>query len=44
MGKTALHFALCPAITPDGKYMFIIGEGVIYWVEAKFIEEMKPKK
>jgi ankyrin repeat protein len=35
---------LCPAVTPDGKYMFFIGNGDIYWVSAGFIEEMRPKK
>lgn len=38
----SIHNALCPAITPDGKYMFFIGEGDIYWVDAKFIEGLKP--
>jgi ankyrin repeat protein len=35
---------LCPAVTPDGKYMFFIGSGDIYWVSAGFIEELRPKK
>ncbi len=35
---------LCPAVTPDGKYMFFIGNGDIYWVSAGFIEELRPKK
>jgi ankyrin repeat protein len=35
---------LCPAITPDGKYMFFIGRGDIYWVSASFIEKLRPKK
>ena len=38
----SVRYALCPAVTPDGKYMFLIGEGDIYWVDAKFIEELKP--
>ncbi|MFC2156630.1 ankyrin repeat domain-containing protein [Acidobacteriota bacterium] len=35
--------ALCPYVTPDGKYMFFIGEGDIYWVDAGFIEKLRPK-
>jgi len=38
----SIQYALCPAVTPDGKYMFLIGGGDIYWVDAKFIEELKP--
>ncbi len=38
------QFALCPAVTPDGKYIFFIGSGDIYWMDAKIIEELRPKK
>jgi ankyrin repeat protein len=38
----SVEYALCPAVTPDGKYMFFIGGGDIYWVDAGFIEELKP--
>jgi len=40
----SIRYALCPAITPDGKYMFFIGGGDIYWVDAGFIEDLRPKK
>jgi len=33
---------LCPAVTPDGKFMFFIGGGDIWWVRADFIEAMRP--
>jgi ankyrin repeat protein len=33
---------LCPAVTPDGKYMFFIGEGDIWWMDAGFIERLRP--
>lgn len=33
---------LCPAVTPDGKFMFFIGNGDIWWVRADFIEAMRP--
>lgn len=36
--------ALCPAVTPDGKYMFFIGGSDIFWVEADFIENLRPSK
>jgi len=29
--------ALCPMITPDGKYMFFLGQGDIFWVRADFL-------
>ena len=34
---------LCPLVTPDGKYMFFIGQGDIWWVDAGFIEALRPK-
>ena len=37
----SIQYALCPAVTPDGKYLFFIGAGDIYWVDAKIIEELK---
>ncbi len=39
---SSVYGALCPAITPDGKYMFFIGNGDIYWVKADFIEKLRP--
>lgn len=39
----SLEFALCPAVTPDGKYMFFIARGDIYWVDSGFIEKLRPK-
>jgi ankyrin repeat protein len=34
---------LCPLITADGKFMFFIGWGDIWWTRADFIEEMRPQ-
>jgi len=31
-----------PIITPDGRYLFFVRNGDIYWVDAKIIEELKP--
>jgi ankyrin repeat protein len=39
----SLDFALCPAVTPDKKYMFFIAKGDIYWVDAGFIDRLRPK-
>ncbi|MGD8538387.1 MAG: ankyrin repeat domain-containing protein [Candidatus Aminicenantes bacterium] len=39
---TSIGSGLCPAVTPDGKYMFFIGRGDIYWVDAAFIEKLRP--
>jgi ankyrin repeat protein len=39
---------LCPVVTADGKYLFFLsqrdGESHPYWVEAGFIEKLRPKK
>ncbi len=34
---------LCPLVTADGKFMFFIGSGDIWWTRADFIEEMRPR-
>lgn len=39
---SSVNAALCPAVTPDGKYMFFIGNGDIYWIKADFIEKLRP--
>jgi len=31
-------------IYPDSKYLFFSSEGDIYWVDAKIIEDLKPKE
>lgn len=34
-----------PRISPDGKYIFFVGnDGMSYWVSTKIIEELRPKK
>jgi ankyrin repeat protein len=38
----SIRLSLCPAVTPGGKYMFFIGQADIYWVDAEFIERLKP--
>lgn len=48
MGETinTEHTEYCPALSPDGKYFFFTsgrtGNGDIYWVDAKIIDEMRP--
>jgi len=37
-----------PSVSPDGKYLFFTkftegGHEDFYWVDARFIEELKPK-
>jgi len=32
---------LCPIVTADGKFLFFIGAGDIWWTRADFIEEMR---
>ncbi|MEE9443495.1 MAG: hypothetical protein V3V99_12590 [candidate division Zixibacteria bacterium] len=36
--------AAIPHITFDGEYLFFSSEGDIYWICAKIIEDLKPKK
>jgi len=35
---------LFPIVTPDGRYLFFVRNGDIYWVDAKIIEELKPEE
>lgn len=37
-------FYTIPSLSPDGKYIFINADGDIYWVDAKVIEKLRPKK
>lgn len=41
-------FELCPIVTPDGKYLIFLsgreGESHPFWVSAKIIEDLRPKK
>jgi ankyrin repeat protein len=43
-----MQVGLCPIVTHDSKYLFFIGnlDGMYipYWVDAEFIEELRPKK
>ncbi|MCX6561185.1 MAG: ankyrin repeat domain-containing protein [Candidatus Aminicenantes bacterium] len=34
----SIQQGLCPLVTPDGKLMFFIGQGDIYWVRADFLK------
>ncbi|MFC1660300.1 ankyrin repeat domain-containing protein [Gemmatimonadota bacterium] len=38
---TPVENPLCPIITADGRFMFFIGSGDIWWTRADFIEEMR---
>jgi hypothetical protein len=37
------HNEIC-TVSPDGKYLFYEEGGDIYWVDAKIIQDLKPKK
>lgn len=41
-GGTKEKGGLSPRISPDGKYLFYVNGG-IWWMPAKFIEELRPK-
>jgi Tol biopolymer transport system component len=40
------EYSLNPRVTPDGKYFFFTGGrlGTTYWMDASFIEELRPKE
>jgi len=42
--KNTNIYGSLPKITPDGKYFFFSRGGDIYWVDAGFIEDLKPKE
>jgi len=33
---------LAPIVSPDGKYLFYLSSGDIYWVDTSFIEKLRP--
>jgi glyoxylase-like metal-dependent hydrolase (beta-lactamase superfamily II) len=35
---------IAASLSPDGKYLFFLSESDIYWVDAKIIEDLKPKE
>ncbi len=35
---------MCPSVSPDGKYLFFARHGNIFWVDAKIIENLRPKE
>lgn len=37
------HNENCPILTPDGKFLFFTRHGDIFWVDAKILDEFKPK-
>ena len=40
----SIQQSLCPLVTPDGRFMFFIGQGDIYWTKADFIQAMRPTR
>ncbi len=40
----SLGSPLCPVVTPDGNFLFFLARGDIYWVEAGFIDALRPKE
>ncbi len=35
---------ICPALSPDGRFLFYMSKGDLYWVSAKVIEDRRPKE
>jgi len=33
---------LCPLVSPDGRFLFFIGSGDVWWTRADFIEALRP--
>ena len=45
-GINTENYEALPYLSPDGKYLFftrVIDQGDIYWIDAKIIEELRPK-
>jgi Tol biopolymer transport system component len=47
-GINATENEMCASVSPDGKYLFfsreVDGNRDIYWVDAKVIDEYRPKE
>jgi hypothetical protein len=33
---------LCPLVTPDGKFLFFVAQGDIWWADAGFVQALRP--
>ena len=33
---------LCPVVSPDGRFLFFMRSGHVYWVDAAIIEDLRP--
>ena len=33
---------LCPVVSPDGRYLFFMRSGHVYWVDASCIDNIRP--
>jgi len=33
---------LCPVVSPDGRHLFFMRSGHVYWVDAAVIEDLRP--
>jgi len=37
-----VEFPVCPYVSPDGKYLFVLSWPKVYWVDAQIIEASRP--
>lgn len=37
-----VEFPVCPYVSPDGKYLFVLSWPKVYWVDAQIIEACRP--
>ena len=35
-------FPVCPYVSPDGEYLFVLSGAAVYWVDAQIIEASRP--
>jgi len=35
-------YPVCPYVSPDGNYLFVLSWPDVYWVDAQVIEEARP--
>jgi hypothetical protein len=39
-----LAFPVCPYVSPDGEYLFVLSGATVYWVDAQIIEASRPQQ
>ena len=38
-----VSYPVCPYVSPDGNYLFVLSGAIVYWVDAQIIETVRPQ-